>query len=144
MADEYAYQIVVIEDLEDDRFHTFDENESPPGQLGQVELAGIREAIPIHEIAKIFYADTGKILNIGNESEANAPVLLLKRDLNAVPPRRTTDRYDDDDSSAEQKNGRDETQESSDTPVRIQDRQEEAVSSLRLQLAQTDSALEYP
>lgn len=48
-------------------------------------MAGIREVVPIHELSKIFYADTGKILNIGNEGETNSPVLLLKRDPNANP-----------------------------------------------------------
>ncbi|CCD49359.1 hypothetical protein BofuT4_P027290.1 [Botrytis cinerea T4] len=51
-------------------------------------MAGIREYLPIHQISKIFYADTGKILNIGNQDETNSPVLLLKRDINAMPPRR--------------------------------------------------------
>ena len=95
-ADEYAYQLVIIEDLDDDRVHTFDDDEEQPGPCEEVELAGIREAIPIHELSKIFYADTGKILNIGNEGETNSPVLLLKRDLNAVPPRRMMERYSEE------------------------------------------------
>ena len=92
-ADEYAYQLVVIEDLDDDRMHTFDEDKEEPGPCEEVDLAGIREAIPIHEISKIFYADTGKILNIGSEGETNSPILLLKRDINAAPPRRMMERY---------------------------------------------------
>ena len=92
-ADEYAYQLVIIEDLDDDRLHTFDDDEEQPGPCEGVTLAGIREAIPIHELSKIFYADTGKILNIGSEGEANSPVLLLKRDVEAVPPRRMMERY---------------------------------------------------
>ena len=94
-----------MEDLDDDRAHTFDENEPQPTSYGRVETAGVRDIVPIHELSKIFYADTGKILNIGNEGETNAPVLLLKRDLNAVPPRRMADRYDDADESAEQAYG---------------------------------------
>lgn len=96
-ADEYAYQLVIVEDLDDDRVHTFDDDEPQPGPYGDIESAGIREAVPIHELSKIFYADTGKILNIGTDSEANSPVLLLKRDPNAVPPRRMMRRYDDND-----------------------------------------------
>ena len=88
--DEYAYQLVIVEDLEDDRVHTFEDDGPQPGSFGDIDLAGIWEAIPIHEISKIFYADTGKILNIGSEGETNSPVLLLKRDLNAIPPRRMT------------------------------------------------------
>jgi len=90
-ADEFAYQILIVEDLDDERVHTFEDNETQPSAYDDVEMAGIREAIPIHEISKIFYADTGKILNIG--SEGHTPVLLLKRDVNAVPPRRMMQRY---------------------------------------------------
>ncbi|KAF2091383.1 Ran-binding-domain-containing protein [Saccharata proteae CBS 121410] len=100
---EYAYQLLIIEDLDDDRVHTFDEEDLQPGPFEDVPLAGIREIIPIHEISKIFYADTGKILNIGSDGETNNPILLLKRDVNAVPPRRMMERqhleeefYDDE------------------------------------------------
>ncbi|KAF2837572.1 Ran-binding-domain-containing protein [Patellaria atrata CBS 101060] len=88
---EFAYQLLVIEDLDDDRVHTFEEDEPQPGPFEDVESAGIREVIPIHEISKIFYADTGKILNIGADGETNNPILLLKRDVNANPPRRMMD-----------------------------------------------------
>jgi hypothetical protein len=103
-AHEFAYQLCIIEDLEDDRVHTFEENEPQPGPFEDVACAGIRDIIPIHEISKIFYADTGKILNIGTEGETNNPVLLLKRDVHAVPPRRMMDRqvgFDDEDSGFE-------------------------------------------
>ena len=94
--DEFAYKLVIIEDLNDDRVHTFEENQTQPGSYDEVESAGIREAVPIHEISKIFYADTGKILNIGNEGEVNSPVLLIKRDINAIPPRRMMERFSED------------------------------------------------
>lgn len=92
--DEYAYQLVIIEDLDDDRVHDFSIEEPQPGRVDDVDQAGIREAVPIHQISKIFYADTGKILNIGSEGETNNPILLLKRDINAAPPRRMMDRED--------------------------------------------------
>lgn len=85
---EFAYQLLVVEDLEDDRVHEFEGGQPQPGPFEDVSLAGIREIIPIHEISKIFYADTGKILNIGTDGETNNPILLLKRDVNATPPRR--------------------------------------------------------
>jgi len=85
---EFAYQLVVIEDFDDDRVHDFEEDEPQPGPFEEVALAGIREIVPIHEISKIFYADTGKILNIGNDGETNNPILLLKRDITATAPRR--------------------------------------------------------
>jgi hypothetical protein len=88
-SDEFAYQLLIIEDLDDRRVHTFDDDDGPqPGYFEGVPLAGLREVIPIHQISKIFYADTGKILNIGSDGGHNSPVLLLKRDLNAIPPRR--------------------------------------------------------
>ncbi|KAM0723996.1 hypothetical protein Q7P37_000987 [Cladosporium fusiforme] len=89
---EFAYQLQIVEDLDDDRVHTFEPDEAQPGPFDDVLNAGIREIIPIHEVAKIFYADTGKILNIGGDGEANNPVLLLKRDSNADPPRRMMQR----------------------------------------------------
>jgi hypothetical protein len=92
-SDEYAYQLIVVEDLDDNRVHSFEDEDVQPSPYDDIKLAGIREAIPIHEISKIFYADTGKILNIGNEGESNSPVLLLKRDINAEPPRRMVERF---------------------------------------------------
>ncbi|PSN75287.1 Ran-binding-domain-containing protein [Corynespora cassiicola Philippines] len=89
---EFAYQLVIIEDFDDDRLHTFEDESTTPGPYEGVDMAGVREVIPIHEISKIFYADTGKILNIGTEGETNNPILLLKRDINAVPPRKMMDR----------------------------------------------------
>ena len=84
--DEYAYQMMLIEDLDDDRFHTTEDEEIKPGPFDDVDQAGIRETFPVFQIGKIFYADTGKVLNIGSE-ESNSPVLLLKRDQSAQPPR---------------------------------------------------------
>ena len=95
-ADEYAYQLLIIEDLEDDRVHTLEDDGIQPGSFDDVPLAGIREALPVHEISKIFYADTGKILNIGTEGEVNSPILLLKRDINAIPPRRMAEKHNDE------------------------------------------------
>lgn len=91
---EFAYQLLIVEDLEDDRVHTYEDEEEQPGPYNGVGLAGIREIIPVHEISKIFYADTGKILNIGTDGETNNPVLLLKRDVHAVPPRRMMENKD--------------------------------------------------
>lgn len=88
---EYAYQMVLIEDYDDGRHHDWHE-EARPTQFDDVMQAGIREVIPVHEISKIFYADTSKVLNIGSDAETNHPVLLLRRDINALPPRRMTER----------------------------------------------------
>ena len=88
MLQEFAYQLLIVEDLDDGRMHEFEDGEPQPGLYDGVEQAGVREIIPIHEVSKIFYADTGKILNIGSDNESNNPILLLKRDVNAAPPRR--------------------------------------------------------
>ena len=87
-ADEFAYQLMVVEDFDDDRHHDFEDEETKPGPFDDVRLAGIREMIPVHEVSKIFYADTSKVLNIGTDAESNHPVLLLRRDVHAVAPRR--------------------------------------------------------
>lgn len=88
---EFAYQLEIIEDLDDDRVHSFEEDDVKPGPYKDVLLAGIRELVPIHQVSKIFYADTGKILNIGSDGESNSPILLLKRDIHALPPRSMMD-----------------------------------------------------
>ena len=85
---EFAYQLVIVEDLDDDRFHDYDDVRHKPGPFEDIPKAGILDVVPIHEISKVFYADTGKILNIGEDGDANSPVLLLKRDVHAEPPRR--------------------------------------------------------
>ncbi|KAK2048110.1 RanGTP-binding protein, partial [Colletotrichum somersetense] len=81
---EYAYHLEIIEDLDDGRAHDDPDAEAAP--YDDIRCAGIRESIPIHQISKIFYADTGRILNIGEGGTDNNPVLLLKRDLRAKPP----------------------------------------------------------
>ncbi|USP79431.1 hypothetical protein yc1106_06705 [Curvularia clavata] len=101
---EFAYQLLIVEDLDDGRMHEYEDGEPVPEPYDGIRQAGVREIIPIHEVAKIFYADTGKILNIGADGESNNPILLLKRDVNAAPPRRMMERdtegigYESDDS----------------------------------------------
>lgn len=82
--DEYSYHLEIVEDLDDGRVH---EDDTKARLYNDIPHAGIRESIPIHQIAKIFYTDSGRILNIGNTDEAgNNPVLLLKRDVTAPTP----------------------------------------------------------
>ncbi|KAI2610557.1 Ran-binding-domain-containing protein [Hypoxylon sp. NC1633] len=83
----YAYQLQIVEDLDDGRVHTFEDGYAQPGSYDGISLAGIREFVPVHQISKIFYADVGRILNIVNEDGASSnPVLLLKRDANVISP----------------------------------------------------------
>ncbi|KAL6875213.1 Ran-binding domain-containing protein [Trichoderma novae-zelandiae] len=82
----YAYHLEIVEDLDDGRAH---EGTGAPQPFNGVSEAGIRELIPIHQLSKIFYTDTGRILNIGDGAEGgNNPVLLLKRDIKAPRLRR--------------------------------------------------------
>lgn len=81
--DEYAYHFELVEDLNDGRVHEDSETKTRP--YDTITQAGIRESIPIHQISRIFYTDSGRILNIGNSDEAgNNPILLLKRDVSAI------------------------------------------------------------
>ncbi|KAK1479380.1 RanGTP-binding protein [Colletotrichum tamarilloi] len=84
---EYAYHLEIIEDLDDGRAH--DDLEADDTPYDDIVRAGIRESIPIYQISRIFYADTGRILNIGSDDGDNNPVLLLKRDVLAKPPLKT-------------------------------------------------------
>ncbi|KAI0009258.1 Ran-binding-domain-containing protein [Xylariaceae sp. FL0662B] len=85
----YAYQLQIVEDLDDERVHTLEDGDMQPTAYDGIPLAGVRESIPIHQISKMFYADVGRILNINNEDGASSnPVLLLKRDIQASRPNR--------------------------------------------------------
>ena len=95
LRDEFAYQILLIEDLDDGRVHTYEDNEPQPEGFQDIPQAGIKELMPIHEISKLFYADTGKILNISHEGEMNSPILLIRRDIHAQPPRKMLPSHDD-------------------------------------------------
>lgn len=82
----YAYHLEIIEDLDDGRAHEGADTAQP---YNGISKAGIREQIPIYQLAKIFYTDTGRMLNIGDGTDGeNNPVLLLKRDINATPLQR--------------------------------------------------------
>ncbi|PKX98406.1 RanGTP-binding protein [Aspergillus novofumigatus IBT 16806] len=109
--DEYHYQMLIIEDLDDGRVHSYDEDEPQPEPYEGIRLAGMREILPIHQISKIFYADTSKVLNINTEGEVNNPVLLLKRDINAIPPRRMLERDEEDGIYAQDEQDEEETDE---------------------------------
>ncbi|RTE70981.1 hypothetical protein BHE90_014617 [Fusarium euwallaceae] len=86
---EYAYHLEIIEDLDDGRLH---DDEQDTRSYDDIPKAGIRESIPVHELSKIFYTDTGRILNIGSATDSEQrPVLLLKRDGQAAPSKPDTE-----------------------------------------------------
>lgn len=90
--DEFSYHLEVIEDLDDGRLHEYNQNPTP---FDDIPMAGIRESIPVYQVSKIFYTDTGSLLNIGNSLDGdNNPVLLLKRDINASLPTRLKEEWD--------------------------------------------------
>ncbi|KAK0709537.1 RanGTP-binding protein-domain-containing protein [Lasiosphaeria miniovina] len=90
---EYSYHLEIIEDLDDGRVH--DEGYGPAPFDGMPK-AGIRDSLPIYQISKIFYTDTGRILNIGNSDDGdNNPVLLIKRDVKARTPVRARQEWFD-------------------------------------------------
>jgi hypothetical protein len=80
---EFSYYLEIIEDLDDGRVHTDDEEAA---SFDGVARAGIRETISVDQLSKLFYTDSGKLLNISQDTEGgNRPVLLLKRDSSSMP-----------------------------------------------------------
>jgi len=89
---QYSYHLEIIEDLDDGRVH--DEDGPKLGPYDDMPLAGIRESIPIYQISKIFYTDTGRLLNIRDTGDGDSsPVLLLKRDVDAKTPDRLREEW---------------------------------------------------
>jgi hypothetical protein len=82
----YAYQLQIVEDLDDGRVHTFDDGDAGPAPYDGVAVAGIRDLFPVGDIAKMYYADVGKVLNIGSDDGADKPVLVLKRAQDQFQP----------------------------------------------------------
>jgi hypothetical protein len=64
---EYAYHLEIIEDLDDGRVH---DDERDTQSYDDIPHAGIRESVPVHQLSKIFYTDTGRILNIGSATDS--------------------------------------------------------------------------
>lgn len=48
--DEYCYELSVIEDLDDGRAHEEEEGRAPPRSFEDVQKAGIRFKVPIHQV----------------------------------------------------------------------------------------------
>lgn len=74
---EFTYILEINEDKDDGRVHEGSDTDrcSPPSRT-------ISESVPIRQITKTFYANSGKILNLSEDVDgAKYPVLLLKRDI---------------------------------------------------------------
>ena len=90
---EYCYELSLVEDLDDGRVHDGD-----PQPYEDVAAAGLRTRIPVHQISKMFYTTSGKLLGI---EDSKSPVLLIKRNVHALAPRKILEKvrgytYDDD------------------------------------------------
>ncbi|KAI5849891.1 RanGTP-binding protein-domain-containing protein [Tricharina praecox] len=102
---EYCYELLLVEDLDDGRVH-----EKDYGPYEDVARSGLRTRIPVHQIAKMFYTTSGKLLGI---EESNSPILLIKRDKNAQAPRKVLDKVrgyfysDDEGSDTDERHGND-------------------------------------
>lgn len=76
----YHYYLELREDLNDGRLHDDVDLDAPSGVASS---SNRKELIPVQQFSKIFYTDTGKLLNIRDPMDEEArPVLLLKRDAN--------------------------------------------------------------
>jgi hypothetical protein len=73
-AEGYQYQIDIVEDQEDGRVHEDDSHRA------------LRDIISVREVSKLFYTDSGRILNLGHQDASEVhPILLLKRDEKTSP-----------------------------------------------------------
>lgn len=75
---EYSYEVEMVEDLNDERVHSDGHTTDLDGQ----HQVGIHETIPIRQVTRLFYTNSGKILNLGDGPGGDLPVLLLKREVN--------------------------------------------------------------
>lgn len=89
----YSYHLEIVEDLNDGRLH--DEEGQKHQPFDNIAMAGVRESLPIHQISKVFYTNTGKLLNIGSSTDNN-PVLLLKRDAQAASPSQLREEWEEE------------------------------------------------
>lgn len=80
---EFAYHLEIVEDLDDGRVH---DNVGAGSSFDETANVGIQENIPVHQLSKVFYTNSGELLNISSDSEGgNNPVLLFKRDISSRP-----------------------------------------------------------
>lgn len=70
----YFYHFRVTENLDDNRYHE-DLTSSRPKRDAQGFIRGASRDIPVHNIARLFFSASGRLLNI---EEARTPVLVLK------------------------------------------------------------------
>ncbi|CAI2175164.1 3410_t:CDS:2 [Funneliformis geosporum] len=80
---EFIYELVLIEDLNDGRYHEeFDEGDFKKQKVTRAKLGKPNESIPgkvlripVSDISRLYYTSSGSLLNI---EESRSPVLVLK------------------------------------------------------------------
>ncbi|CAG8776001.1 16675_t:CDS:1, partial [Racocetra fulgida] len=80
---EYMYELVIIEDLNDGRYHEEFDNDGLAKQLAEEAklgkhsqcIPGKIKRIPVGEISRLYYTSSGSLLNI---EDSKSPVLVLK------------------------------------------------------------------
>ncbi|CAG8791089.1 32586_t:CDS:2, partial [Racocetra persica] len=80
---EYMYELIIVEDLNDGRYHEEFDNDCPAKQLAEEAklgkhsqcIPGKIKRIPVGEISRLYYTSSGSLLNI---EDSKSPVLVLK------------------------------------------------------------------
>ncbi|CAG8671097.1 4163_t:CDS:2, partial [Dentiscutata erythropus] len=80
---EYVYELIIVEDLNDGRYHEEFDNDGPAKQLTEEAKLGKKsqcipgkiKRIPVAEISRLYYTSSGSLLNI---EDSKSPVLVLK------------------------------------------------------------------
>lgn len=102
---EYAYELQVIEDLNDGRYHEeLEKKKLKKNKDGSIY--GSRRNIPIHLVSRLFFNASGRLLNI---EEAKTPVLVLKLNHALSPPRKLLESIKEDDLEETHENVEDES-----------------------------------
>ncbi|BFZ59781.1 Ran-specific GTPase-activating protein 30 [Saitoella coloradoensis] len=121
-ADEYNYELSIVEDLNDGRYHEELEVEGAdkPTKESDGFIPGRARAIPVHLLARLFFSASGRLLNI---DEARTPVLVLKLNHSLPPPRKLMEQMrfgtmpDDERDSDIEEEGEEEEQERADENI---------------------------
>ncbi|GAO50971.1 Ran-binding-domain-containing protein [Saitoella complicata NRRL Y-17804] len=121
-ADEYNYELNIVEDLNDGRYHEELEVEGADKPVKESDgfIPGRARAIPVHLLARLFFSASGRLLNI---EEARTPVLVLKLNHSLPPPRKLMEQMrsgtmpDDELESDIEEEGEEEEQERADENI---------------------------
>ncbi|KAK9377953.1 RanGTP-binding protein-domain-containing protein [Lipomyces chichibuensis] len=71
----YSYELVVMEDLDDGRYHDEFDSENPPKPDTNGAIKGRSRTVPLSIITRLFFSASGRLLEI---DDAISPVLVVK------------------------------------------------------------------